>query len=318
MRRCIVAAACLLAAGVALGATVPEVVARVNGEEITKDEFVDALVSSGAAGQVLEQLVLEKVVRQYAEKEGIEFPQERYDRALAEFMMRFPSEEAMYDILRQRHTSIESVKRQLRTQALLEEMAARDVTISDEEIAEYFEKNKRYLRAPEKWRVRLIQMDDKEKAEELKDRLRAGEIDFAEAAKQYSIHPSAQNGGDIGFVDENTEWLHKTLRARMSILGPGIVSDVVEIPQGYFIFLIEEKVSEGEPTLENTRDKIEAILRDNAIQAGAWALRSRLVKEARIEKFLEEPGTKPPAQSAGPAGPAAPGGQTPPPPPPGG
>lgn len=86
-------------------------------------------------------------------------------------------------------------------------------------------------------RVRQILVRDKALAERLHSELEAG-ADFIDLAVEYSQDTSARFGGDLGLVKKGG--LIAVLEEAMFALAPGEISDVVESPAGYHIFLREE------------------------------------------------------------------------------
>ena len=77
--------------------------------------------------------------------------------------------------------------------------------------------------------------DAQAKAQEVLDKLNAGEIEFADAAKEYSEDSSASDGGDVGW-DKLTTFV-STYQDALSQLGEGQMSGIVETDYGYHIIL---------------------------------------------------------------------------------
>lgn len=61
-------------------------------------------------------------------------------------------------------------------------------------------------------------------------RIRSGKLSFEQAARQVSVGPRAQEGGDVGVVDWNS--LDPTWQDRLSQLKPGDVSGLFEVNNG--------------------------------------------------------------------------------------
>lgn len=85
----------------------------------------------------------------------------------------------------------------------------------------------------------LFNKEDKELAEEVLGKLKSGELDFAEAAGEYSQDTgSAQNGGDVGF-DRLTTFVEEYQNA-LDTLEVDQISDLVESEYGYHIIKCTE------------------------------------------------------------------------------
>jgi hypothetical protein len=98
--------------------------------------------------------------------------------------------------------------------------------------------------APVTNHVRIIVVASEPEARQLLKRLQAGE-DFADLAKAKSIHPTADQGGDMGPVDPAA--LNANLRTVLAKLKPGQISGVVKIPTGFAILKLSPE--EGAPSV---------------------------------------------------------------------
>lgn len=86
----------------------------------------------------------------------------------------------------------------------------------------------------------LFNSTDKETAQEVLDKINAGELDFADAAAQYSIDTgSAQEGGDVGW-DKLTTFVDEYQQA-LDGLSAGQMSGLVESSYGYHIILCTDQ-----------------------------------------------------------------------------
>jgi hypothetical protein len=90
--------------------------------------------------------------------------------------------------------------------------------------------------------VELIVIRTPEEAEKLLVRLHTGE-DFATLAGQFSIDPTAKDGGYLGKVDINN--LRAELRDALHGLKPGQFSDIVKLPNGYAILKLRKEPEPG-------------------------------------------------------------------------
>lgn len=143
---------------------------------------------------------------------------------------------------------------------------------TDDVLKDYFEKNKPHFDGT---LVRVSQIllkvpDDagKEQLEALLDKLRdirrrivAKEITFADAARQDSQSPSGQRGGDLGFIPRQRRMYEPFARAAFD-LKVGEVSEPVLTPQGLHLITVTE-VKPGNKKLSDVRDEVKrAFARD--------------------------------------------------------
>lgn len=178
-------------------------VASVNGEEITLEEFQNELKSTYGQ-EVLSDLIEKKVIAIAKEKYEIKVDTTEIDRQYKDFMKDFDSEEEFLIFYEEQ---VGMTKEQLldliEYNSLLEEIATKDIIISDEEISEYYERNKSFYSEPENFHIEQIVVKTEEEAEQVVEEINNGS-DFNTLAKERSIDVlSASSGGDLGKVDEN-------------------------------------------------------------------------------------------------------------------
>lgn len=128
----------------------------------------------------------------------------------------------------------------------------------DEVFEDYFTlKNPRYVSHI------LVMMTDPEnpteeeaaKLAEVTEKIQAGE-DFAELAKQYSDDGSASQGGALGLVDVDTNFVTEFLKTALE-LEPGVISEPVKTQYGYHFILV---TSQDKAELKADEDVLEALL----------------------------------------------------------
>jgi len=147
--------------------------------------------------------------------------------------------------------------------ALMEARVRPDTTISEEEVARYFDEEAPGLRVRARHIVLAYPPDPtaaqrdsvRSEIEDLRERALAGE-DFARLAERFSQdRGSAPQGGDLGFWRRG-EMLAPLDRVAFS-LEPDEVSEPVETAYGLHILRLEER---HRPTLEGTGEEVRAAL----------------------------------------------------------
>lgn len=201
-----------------IGLTVADnAVAMVNGETITEQELnkqYDFLfLLAGYPEQYrqviskesfLEQLINEKLLLQQAAKEQITITDsevnELIDRAFEKSPI--PLKEVKENLAKAGFSEAylkDYFKKQLTIMKFINETIINTIEISEEEMQAYYDQNKEKFEAQEgQIRVRHILVETEDQAKELKKELNKG-ADFEQLAREYSICPSAANGGDLGF-----------------------------------------------------------------------------------------------------------------------
>jgi len=150
----------------------------------------------------LNQLIDYELFYQQAQKEKIKISNDEIDLEIDKIKDNFSSPEEFNETLKANDITLallkDDIKRQLMINKVLEE-TRNQVTITDEELLEYYNENKESLFEPEQVHARHILVETEEEANILLLQLKEGLTDFAELAKEKSIGPSAPSGGDLGF-----------------------------------------------------------------------------------------------------------------------
>ena len=124
-----------------------------------------------------------------------------------------------------------------------------------------------------------------DEAKALRKRLLKGE-ELDELARQYSTAPEAEDGGEVGWISQDT--LDESIDKVIFSLPVGEISPVVRTPYGYHIFRVDSKRPEGPKSLQEARDEIETILvlRKQEALYDNWIVRLRELFPVRINHEL--------------------------------
>jgi len=144
---------------------------------------------------------------------------------------------------------------------------------------------------------KLTEAEAKAKAEALRTRISNGES-MAAIAKKESDHPSAANGGDLGFVRHNqfTTQIDNVIFA----LEPNKISIPVKDRFGFFIFQVEDKRIQP---LDEAKKVIESALRQQKVGDALSKVQSEYPTTYN-PRYFNEPTTAVPGKPASPAAPS--------------
>lgn len=165
-------------------------------------------------------------------------------------------------------------EKQLAFKELLKGQGFDDISVSDEQAQEHYDKNKKQFETPEQVKAShiLIKPDTtsdpnvkpeqakavaKAKAEALLVKVRAGE-DFAALAKESSSCPSSAQGGDLGFFGKRQ--MVPEFETAAFAMKPGQVSELVETQYGYHIIKLTDRKEASVIAFEEAKDNIVQIL----------------------------------------------------------
>ncbi len=129
-------------------------------------------------------------------------------------------------------------------------------------------------------RASHILVTDEAKAKEVMDKLAKGE-DFAALAKQYSVDPTKDKGGDLGYFVKSA--MVKEFGDAVFAMNKGDVSKTpVKTQFGYHIIKVVDKRKQAPPPFDQVKDRIKAQLNDEQARAILDGLR----KQSKVEITL--------------------------------
>jgi peptidyl-prolyl cis-trans isomerase SurA len=309
----------------------PDVWAVVNGKEI-KHEDVDRYYRTrvNPEGQepsqeealslklnVLDELINNEILLERAKKLNLEASDGEVEDKFTELKSPYTEEEFQRQ-LKQRNVTVEDLKNDLRRQLSIQKLLNREVvakiSITDQEVADFYNANKAQFNVAEpQYRIAQIlvtphkdqqtrnrknddatnEAEAQRKIKMLEDRLNSG-ADFGQLAMDYSEDPnSAATGGDLGYVPEsglNPPQVDPNLKKAVMALKPGQVSPPVPLREGYRILKLIARESPGlrglnDPQVQQT---IRDTLRNRKEQLLRVAYLTVARNEAHVTNYLAE------------------------------
>lgn len=110
---------------------------------------------------------------------------------------------------------------------------------TDREVKEYFEKHKEKIQVPESRKIQMVVLKTKAEAEDVKQKIKSGELTIFEAVSKYSIDPNAKlTLGEFGWVAKGTGFPELD-RVTFS-LKPDELGGPVESPAGWHLVKVLE------------------------------------------------------------------------------
>jgi len=307
----------------------PDVWAVVNGIEIKRDD-VDKYYRTrvNPEGQqpsqeevlslklnVLDELINNEILLERAKKLNLEASDGEVEDKFTEMKSPYTEEEFQRQ-LKERGLSVDDLKkglkRQLSTDKLLNREVVAKISISDQDVTDFYNTNKAQFNVAEpQYRIAQIvvtprkepqirnrknddattEAEAQHKVKMLVDRLNSG-ADFAQLAMDYSEDTnSAATGGDLGYVPESAlNQSDPTLKKMVVGMKPGQVSPVLSLKDRYVILKLVTRESPGQRNI--TDPQVQQTIRDTLRNRKEQLLRSAYLAvgrdEARVRNFLAE------------------------------
>ena len=296
--------------------SLPEVLAKVNGEEIPKTAIWNDLTQTVqryknrgmaltrdqekvAAKKLLQDKINRKLLLKIASKMGISVSESRLQEELNVVKKNFVSEQDFRDELKKRNLSVEQYQKDLRDDMLVDAVFRRElgegVLISDQQIEDYYNKNTREFSSAEQRRasVILIKVNPKDgskgdkaakqKLQKIIGKLKSGS-DFEEMARLHSQDSLAKRGGDLGFFTKDRMFgPFANLAFKLEV---GQVSEIFRTQHGYQILKVTGKKEAKQGTLESEKENIRNLLLDREIQNKSHSYLEKLRKQAEIKIYF--------------------------------
>lgn len=307
----------VLAAQEAPGKELPEIVARVNGHEIKRQDLLSQAqvmrLQAMQGGQpdpartpnflslVLNAVIGEHLVYADQKAKGKVASQEEIDQEIAATVERFGSAEAFEKALAadgvDRPTLRQQIEKRLTIDKLLEQEIAPQVQVGDTAVRSFYDQNPEQMKVPELRKVRhiLLKVEQgadaaaKAKVKERIDALRQqviGGADFAALAKEHSEDAeTSERGGELPLVPVTGQDSPFT-RAIAALSGPGQVSEALESPLGFHIIQLVEVQPPRTRTFEEVRADLGSFLTSQEIKKEVDRRVEQLRSAAKIEILL--------------------------------
>jgi len=260
-----------------------EVVARVGGEVITKDELYDFMVQQ-TGQEALDNLVVKKIIELEAEDQNIEVTAEEIDKEVEELAEYYGGKDAMTQTLAMYNINLDQVREDVTVNIKLEKLLSQRIEITDQEVQEHFQANQEAYAVEEQIKVSHILVDSEETAQEITTLLAEGR-NFADLAEEYSTDTGSKNqGGNLGMVTRG-EMVEEFEQAAFA-MQPGQISDPVKSEYGYHIIKVEEKTEARPGTLEENYDKIKDTLFQQKMESEYPAWLDEQYEKHPVENLL--------------------------------
>jgi peptidyl-prolyl cis-trans isomerase SurA len=298
----------------------PTVAATVNGRAITYAELDKQYESQfGALNErpaddqvtiqrleVLRSLIDNEIMLQRAEKMGLLAVDTDVDAKFTEMKAPYTQEEFQKQLASRKITA-DDLKAQLRRDLTVQKLFNKEITsqisISDNDITEFYNANRSSFNLAEP-QIHMAQIlvtphpdpnvhnlkNDKAQNDEqarqkiggLYQRVQQGE-DFAMLARNFSEDAaSAQNGGDLGFIPESAlDKANVELRETIMALQPGQFTKIIQTAEGYRILKVITKEPAGQRALSDPN--VQQTIRETLLNRKDQLLRAAYYEVARNE-----------------------------------
>ena len=271
------------------GASGGGVAATVNGTSISEDEVTNTIQNvrsqsgldteeawgqflasndmtpESVREQIIDSLVSEELLKTGAAELGVTVEDSEVDSYVSSMRENFDSDEAWNEALTQAGFTEEEYRESIKGSLLQQGVSAhfeQNAETTDEELLEAAKMYGSYYDGAKRSSHILFDAGDEATAQDVLARIKAGSLDFAEAAKQYSKDSSAENGGDVGW--DRTNSFVTAYQEALDALNVNEVSDLVTSDYGIHIikctdvYTAPEEITSIDQLPEEFRDMVKS------------------------------------------------------------
>jgi peptidyl-prolyl cis-trans isomerase C len=255
----------------------------------------------------MQRVVDSKLLAQEARRQELKPNEQRVKETLAQIETQAGGREKLDEALSQRGMTYQMLETSViesdLVRVFIESKIDPTISVTPENVETYYNENPQMFQQPEQVHARHIltktgpdatevnKAAAQAKAVAARKRALAGE-DFATLAIELSEGPSAPQGGDLGFFAR--EQMVAPFADAAFALDVGQISEVVETQFGYHVIKVEEKRPASTMTLEQVRQPLEQMLRQNQ---GAEATNEVIEKLAEAATITQVGGGAAPAEA---------------------
>jgi len=291
-----------------------KVIAIVNDDVITMSELIaeggsevkgdpatvlaNGMTVKEARDIVLEQIIMKKLLDQAVKKEGFSITSVDVDRLIAERLkMDGMNKQDLIKLLAKKGITYneyrDEMEYSLKKEQIISRRLSSHIIVTDDEVNAYFNEHIAEFKNRKEYRVseivfpipagatESVALETRATADMVHKKLKSG-TSFAAMAKEYSMAPDAETGGDMGFLQSNT--LHAGFLALLSQMKTGEISEVIGSANGFIIF----KVTDSRPIANITVDDVKSEIISTIRYQKTLTFFDQWMKDLRASAFVEK------------------------------
>ena len=295
--------------------SLPDVVAKVNGQDIHNDEILRELkktlknykdrgipLTAEEEKITAKKLIENEIERALLLQKGNEInalvSDEALDRKLRKVKSSFKSDSIFEHELKNRKLTLDQYKKELKIDLLMQQVIDREIEpnikVSEKDIQSFYEKNKDKFITEKKVRASVILIKAKQgdtkaeksarqKIESILEDIKNGSS-FSEMATKYSQDSLAPKGGDLGYFAKNQ--IFGAFSERAFNMKVNEVSPVFKTGLGLHLLKLTDLKEGKMMPLDKTKTRIEKILRKNKVGNATRNYVEKLKQKSKIKMYF--------------------------------
>lgn len=237
--------------------------AVVNGQPISFEEL-DQLLETRYGQDALQQLIVQKLIDQEAEKRHIKVTDAEIDKRMKE------AQGAYID------------RNQARADLELEKMLKPEVKISDQDLNDYYKANQQQFSTPQEVKLDRVIVEKLDDANKASDALRKGE-DIESVVQKYGVKQGkeADLNGVTDFVP--IEQLNPAIVQTVLQMAKGEVAGPIQVGNEYEVIRIVDRRGGETKPFDQVKDEVRNSVEQKKLQEMAGPFIRKLLSQAKIK-----------------------------------
>jgi foldase protein PrsA len=217
----------------------------------------------GLKQQVLQFLISSEWIQGEAAEQDVKVTDEEVEKQFATTKKQsFPKEADFDKFLKTSGMTLEDIKFRVKLDALSNALRTKITkgkdNVTDEQISDYYDKNKSRFAQPERRDLRIVLTKTEAKANEAKAALEGGQS-FKDVAKKYSIDQASKNQGGVLLAVAKGQQ-EKALDEAVFAASKGKLEGPVKTQFGYYVFEVSKITDASQQSLKDATPTIKQLL----------------------------------------------------------
>jgi peptidyl-prolyl cis-trans isomerase C len=296
--------------------SLPEVVARVNGQDIKREvifrELNKAIQKYQTKGMTLTPDQLKTAAKKLADDEigrtlllqkgkeiGVSASPKMVETKLKQVKASFKSDSVFEHKLKNRGMTLDQYQEELRTDLIMDQVIKKEVEskiqVSEPELKKYYEKNIAKFKTQDKVKASVILIKSppgsspekerqvRKKMESILTQINAG-TEFDGLVKKFSQDSLASKGGDLGFFEKNK--MFPPFSERAFSMKVGEVSEIFKTKHGFHILKVTDKKPGVSRSFDNEKENIRKTLMERKSAQATRTYVETLKKQADLKTYF--------------------------------
>jgi parvulin-like peptidyl-prolyl isomerase len=253
-------------------------IAEVNGDVVTREEFnqhmkllkfvyenqvlgtgkldesEDKEIISQIEEQTFKEMVLQKLLWQEAEKQDIKVEEAKVDSAF--------QDQYLKTILKETGMDEKYLRQEMKTEMLywqIRDKITANINVDEEEAQKYYQENISQYTEPGGIKIAHILVETENEARDILAKIKDGG-DFSELARRYSTCPSKEQGGDLGVINKNSDFVTEFKEPALKLQPGELTEEPIKSEFGFHIIKAGEKVESRIIPFEEAKNPVIASL----------------------------------------------------------